>query len=356
MNRRKNIVLLIALLTAQFSWAQIGGESTYGFLSIPATARSTSLANSGIAIWDSDINLSQYNPSLLDSTLDGSFSLNYADYISDVNFGTVSFAKHYQGIGTFSAGIQYFNYGKFTEADISGVKTGTFTSSDYALNLSYARPLNKRIQAGVQLKILYSDYHIHSSAGIALDGGLTYRSEDGQTGLALVFQNLGTQIKPYREGNYENLPFDLQFGFAKKFAHAPFRLMFSLHHLNNWSLAYDNPTEEETSILGESDIPQKKSGFDKFSDGFSNATDEFVRHLNVAVEILPVKNLYLRIGYNFQRYKELAIKDKFGMTGFTFGVGLRIYKFHISYSRAVYHLAGVTNVFSITSNLKEFIK
>ncbi len=356
MNRRIYLVLLIILTIIQYSWGQTGGESTYQFLSIPATARSTSLANSGVAVWDSDLNLCQYNPSLLDSSLDGSFSLNYANYISDINFGTVSFAKHFSGIGTFSAGIQYFNYGDFVKADVSGIKNGNFTSADYAIKLAYARPLNEQIQAGVQLKFLYSDYYINNSAGIALDGGITYRSQDKNTSLALVFQNLGTQIKPYREGNYEKLPFDIQLGFAKKFSHAPFRVTFSLHHLNNWSLAYEEPIKEDNSILGADNLPEKESGFDKFSNGFSNFTDEFIRHLNVGAEILPVKNLYLRVGYNFQRYKELSIQQKFGMTGFTFGVGLRINKFHISYSRAVYHLAGITNVFSITSNLGEFIK
>ncbi len=356
MNNIKNIVLLICLFSAPFLWGQIGGEATYQFLSIPSTARSTSLANSGIAIWDNDLNLCQYNPSLLDSNLDQSFSLNYADYMADVNFGTVSFAKHIQNVGTFSAGIQYFNYGKFTEADVLGIKTGNFTSADYAISVSYARPIHQQIQAGASLKFLYSDYYTNTSSGVAIDGGITYRSKDNNTNVALVFQNLGTQIKPYREGNYEKLPLDVQLGFSKKFSHAPFRVMFSLHHLNNWSLAYKNPTEEENNILGSEETPQKQSKFDKFGENIGHFGDEFIRHLNVGVEITPVNNLYLRIGYNFQRYKELAIKQKFGMTGFSFGVGLRIYKFHISYSRAVYHLAGTTNVFSITSNLREFIK
>ncbi len=352
----KHTIGILFLFLVQSIQGQIGGEATYQFLSIPVTARTASLANSSVAVLDQDINLCQYNPSLLDSNLDQSFALNYANYIADINFGAISYAKHFKKIGTFSAGLQYFNYGKFTEANETGFKYAEFSAADYAFNVSYAKPIHPQIQAGVRLKLLYSDYRYYYSSGVALDGGFTYHSIDKNTSIALVFQNLGHQIKPYREGNYENLPFDVQLGFSKKFAHAPFRVMFSIHHLNNWSLAYDSSLDEERDVFNVNDEPEEKSGLNKFGDHFSRFSDEFIRHLNVGVELTPVKNLYLRAGFNFQRFKELAIKDKFGMTGFTFGVGLRIYKFHISYSRAVYHLSGITHTFSITSNLNEFTK
>jgi len=66
------------------------------------------------------------------------------------------------------------------------------------------------------------------------------------------------------------------------------------------------------------------------------------------------KNFFLRAGYNYQRRKELKIPEKRGATGFSFGFGFRIYKFHISYGRAVYHLAGPSNNFSVSMDLNSF--
>jgi hypothetical protein len=326
--------------------AQVGGESTFQFLTLNQSARTSALAGSSIAINDIDINLINSNPALLDSNLHQHIAINYTNYIADINYGMVNYAYHHK-LGTFAASINYFNYGDFTEADETGSKLGEFSASDYAFNLSYAHPLYKNFQWGINLKFLYSDYFQYSSSGLALDGGIAYKSKDKNTGFALVFKNLGQQIKPYREGNYESLPFDLQIGLAQKLKHAPFRFTLALHHLHYWEMAYDSPLDENTSVIGE-ETPKKS--------GFESITDEAIRHLNVGVEIVPGKNFYLRAGYNFQRLKEMAIKDKFGMVGFSFGAGIRIYKFHISYSRAIYHVAGASNTFSISSNLNEFIK
>jgi len=45
-----------------------------------------------------------------------------------------------------------------------------------------------------------------------------------------------------------------------------------------------------------------------------------------------------------------------GMVGFSMGFGFRVSKFHFSYGRASYHLAGGTNHFSLTVNLSEFYR
>jgi len=344
LKRIHTIILLFGITLS--SLAQIGGEATYQFLSLPNSARSSALANTSIGVWDSDLSLSISNPSLLDSTMTQHLALNYANYIADINYGSAAYSHHFDNIGTFAFAINYFNYGDFKEADPTGAILGEFSAADYAFNLIYAKALLPNLQMGVNLKFLYSDYYKYYSSGLALDAGLTYHNDDKKRSLALVVKNFGTQIKPYREENYEELPLDVQIGFSQRLNHAPFRFLISLHHLNNWSLSYDSPLDQEDNILG-NEAPKEKSNIDQIGD-------ELIRHLNLGVELVPGKNFYLRAGYNFQRLKELTIEDKYGMVGFSFGAGIRIYKFHISYGRAIYHVAGATNTFSITSNLKEF--
>ncbi len=326
--------------------AQVGGESTYQFLSLPSSARVSSLSNSSIAVWDQDINLILSNPSLLDSSMHRNLALNYADYIADINYGMVAYAHYIKDIGTFALAVNYMHYGTFQEADITGDILGNFTASDYAFNMFYSKAVFHNLQIGGNLKFLYSNYYQYYSSGLAIDAGITYHNDKKNQALSFVIKNLGHQVKPYRDGNYEGLPFDIQLAFAQKLKHAPFRFLVALHHLHNWQMSYDSPLDMKNTIVGE-DEETKVSVFDKIGN-------EAIRHLNIGAEIVPGKNFYLRFGYNFQRMKEMVISDKFGMVGFSFGAGIRIRKFHISYGRAIYHVAGATNTFSITSNLGEF--
>ena len=178
-----SLFLTINIWQAQ---AQVGGKATYQFLSVPYTARTSALAGSNLAIWEHDLNNTYINPSLLDSSLDQHLSLNYQNYLSDINYGLVSFAKYFKKYGTFAASINYLHYGEFTEADATGMRLGTFSASDYSFNIYYAHPINNKWQIGTSFKILYSSYYHYSSVGFALDGGITYHNEE-KTYLLLSF-------------------------------------------------------------------------------------------------------------------------------------------------------------------------
>ena len=344
---KKVFSLFLLMINIGYLQAQIGGKATYQFLSMPYTARTSALSGSNLAIWDNDLNNLYINPALLDSSQDQHLSLNYQNYLSDINYGLVSFAKYFKKYGMFAASINYLHYGTFTEADATGMRLGTFSASDYSLNIYHARPINSKWQIGAAFKILYSSYYHYNSMGIALDGGISYHNDAKNLSFAFVFQNLGHQLKPYREGNYEPLPFNTQIAFAKKLEHAPFRFLLNLHHLHNWGMRYESPINLSNVFLTEADSSNEISTFDKIGD-------EFIRHINVGVEIVPTQNIFLRISYNFQRYKEMLVDDRYGMLGFSFGLGIKINKFRISYAHTIYHVAGASNTFSISSNLHEF--
>ncbi len=118
-------------------------------------------------------------------------------------------------------------------------------------------------------------------------------------------------------------------------------------NLEKWDLTYVDPANPVLTVdplTGES-IKQNKTKI---------FGDKLMRHIVIGGEFLITKNFFLRAGYNYQRRKELKIPEKRGSTGFTFGFGLRIYKFHLSYGRALYHLAGATNNFSVSFDLNNF--
>jgi hypothetical protein len=52
----------------------------------------------------------------------------------------------------------------------------------------------------------------------------------------------------------------------------------------------------------------------------------------------------------------LGVESRMSTVGLSWGFGFRISKFHISYGRATYHLAGASNHFSISTNFSDFIR
>jgi hypothetical protein len=55
------------------------------------------------------------------------------------------------------------------------------------------------------------------------------------------------------------------------------------------------------------------------------------------------------------RRAELAVQTKRGLSGFSFGMALKIYRFTIDYGYGFYHLAGKSHMIGISTSVKEFL-
>jgi len=345
MKRSNSSSFLFLLLMFPFlSIAQIGGNNTFEFLNLTTPARVIALGGSVISIKDNDLNIAIQNPSLLDTSMHNNLSISYVDYFTDVQYGYAAYSRSYKNIGSFSAGMQFVDYGKFTAAEINGVITGQFTAAEYALNLSYARPIDSLFSVGATLKTIYSTLEEYQSIGNAIDIGSVYSSKKHMLSAALVIKNLGRQWTKYGLER-ESLPFEIQFGISKKINHAPFRINFTTTHLEKWDMTYTDPAINTTDpITGEVILKSK----------FSQFSDKLARHFVFGGEVLLSKNFHLRVGYNFQHRQELKLQSRTGIVGFSYGFGLRINRFHLSYGYAKYHFAGGPNHFTISTNLSDF--
>ncbi len=340
------IILLFCTLKIN---AQAGGNYTYAFLNIPNSARAASLGGKTAAIPADDLNFPFHNPSLLNNEMSDHFVLNYVSYFAGINLGYVSYAKTIENIGNFAAGIHYINYGNFIASDIYGNKTGSFSASEYAFNFIYSKKIDSLFNAGINVKPVYSIFENYNSFGVAADLALTYFNPAKLLCAAIVLKNMGMQIIPYYDGNREPLPFEVQAGISQKLHYAPFRFSLLLQHLQKFDLTYDNTINENTEIDPFSGEPVSKNKFEIFGD-------KIMRHAIFGVEFLPVENFYLNISYNYQRRQEMKIQLKTSLVGFSWGFGFKVSKFHFSYGRASYHLAGASNHFSLSTNFTEFYK
>ena len=340
----KQIYYLVILLCITFftSSAQIGGESTYQFLELTNSARMAALGGNQIALHDTtDLNLPFNNPALLHKAMDNRVLVNYVNYLTDINYGYASYAKTYNGIGNFALGMHYINYGNFREATETGELTGAnFSAAEYALNIIYSNNY-KRLNYGAILKPILSSFESYQSVGIAADLGVSFMSKTGLTNIALVASNIGTQITTYYDnGNREKIPFNLQVGMSRRLTHAPIIFSITLQNLSNWDLA--NP-EPDPNSDDEMNIFEREENFAK----------QIMRHTVLGIEFLPSKNFILRAGYNYQLRQELKFDDKLSSVGFSFGFGVKVKRFRLDYANTRFHLAGSSNLFSLSINLNE---
>jgi hypothetical protein len=338
----KSILLTCCFIVYVYNvgFAQTGGVGTYKFLEKAGSARSASLGEKNISVSDGDLNMVANNPALLTESSASKLALNYLSYYADISMGYAAYSLKQNSKASLAAGIQYINYGSFDGRDVVGNATSSFNATDMALNIFYSRPIDSAFRIGVTVKPLLSYYERYSSMGIAFDAGATYTIDEGRLTFAAVIRNVGTQIKPYVSGKYEDLPFEAMLGISQRLHHAPFRISLTLHSLQRYEMTYDDIFEKENSF-GETASDSKAEKF------MENA----LRHAIIGVEFLPSKSFFINGSFNYQRRKEMMLLDAPGATGFAFGGGLNLRKFSFCYSYSQYFVSGGAHTFSLQLNL-----
>jgi len=337
--------LIIFLLVLNPAKAQIGGDNTFEFLNLPASARIGAIGDNYLAAKDGDITLALTNPSLISPAINNFLSLSFVDYFTDINYGFAMYGNTFKKAGSFVGTLQFYDYGKFTYADETGQTYGTFQASDYALNIGWGRELDSSFSIGANFKTIFSSYESYSSWGIAVDVAGSYHNSKKQLTLSLIARNMGVQLSSYYGSQRAPLPFQIDFGLSKRLKHLPFRFFLNYNHIEKWDLTYVDPNDpnQYDPFTGE---PKSQSGIADFAD-------KFMRHIVIGGELVFAKVISVRLGYNYQRRQELKVSDKPGMTGFSWGLGLNVKRFNISYARSTYHLGGSPNYFTLTSNLHD---
>ena len=343
--RSKLLVLSVILLYSLSVFSQ-AGVGVYRFLDLPVSSRMAAIGGYNVSLRDNDLNFAFLNPSLLTAETDGVIGLNFSSYLADIKFGTAMYGHNFGDKNYAAIGVQYVDLGKFDGRDETDNPTGTFTAKDMALYVLYARPLTNHFTVGGTFKPIFSAYESYTSVGVAMDAGISYKDNIGLFSAGLVFRNLGFQLKSYRtdeDGQHrEPLPIDVQLGGSLKLLHAPFRVSLTLNNLNRWDLSYQSTNQSQTNLDGTTE--QNKISF----------VDMTFRHTVFGVEFVPSNNFYLAAGYNHRRHKEMMIEGYRSLAGFSFGGGLKLYKFHVGFGMTQFQVGNYAYQFSISTSLSEF--
>ncbi len=347
----KVLLFLAFLFCSNYSWGQIGGDNVYEFLNFSSAARITGLGGNLITIKDDDVSLAQANPALLNSSMHQAISFNHNFHLAGIQHGFVNYGHEIKAWKiNVHGGIQYTSYGDFVGTNEFGNVTGNFKASEYAITMGASHQLYENLSIGANVKVISSQLEAYHSVGIATDLAAFYQDSSKSFSATLVVRNLGTQLSTYEEGRQESLPLDLQFGISKKLKYLPFRFSIIAHNLQRWNILYDDPNQEETTLL---------FGDDQSNSERSNTSiffDNLFRHFIFNGEFLfgKTENFRLRVGYNHFRRKELSVENFRSLSGFSLGLGFKINRFRIDYGRSFYHIAGGVNHFSISTNLQSF--
>lgn len=341
----KKYVGLILLILSGVCQAQVGGRATYQFLNTVTSPKIAALGGYALAIDEADLEMSYFNPALLNEGHEKNLTLNYTDYFADINYGYVGYAHRVKKLGVVAGGIKYIHYGTFIHADEGGNIVGEFSVSEIAAIATWSNKYRDAFKYGVNFKMVYSNYFLYNSFGALLDFGGTYKKPGSNFMAALVVKNLGTQITTYSKGNYEPMPFEIQLGISQKLNHAPLRFSINIHNLQQPNIWFDSPNSVVTTNLFTEDSTGTPVG------------EAILRHFTFGMEVLLSKNFQLRTSYNHQRRQELLLRDgsKSGLNGFSFGFGLKIKKFSLDFARSIYSLAGATNHIGISTNFGELL-
>ncbi len=337
----KKLFFLGALILCVTTYGQVGGRSTYQFLNLLNSPRQAALGGKVVTNYDYDPTQGLFNPASINPEMDNQLSLNYVNYLGDVNYGTASYAYLWdRRTQVLHTGVTYINYGSFDGYDEQGNATSSFSGGEVALSFGHARNVAfTNFHVGANVKFISSKLEQYSSFGVAADIAVMYVYEDWDLHITAVARNVGTQITPYEE-TFEKLPFELILGISQTLQNIPIRWHFTLDNMQRWNIAFANPNRDESDLEG--NTTSEKINF----------IDNAFRHMIFGLELFPEGGFNIRLGYNVRRGEELRIVDQRAFAGISAGFSIKLNKLRLSYSYSKFSAAAASSYFGLNMNLQ----
>lgn len=310
---KKTLGALAMLLISTGASAQ-DGENGYKFLDIPVSAHSAALGGGNISIAEDDATMMFTNAALMANVADKSIALGYTSYIHDTKLMSAGFVKLVGDRGMWGIGAQVLNYGSMDETDEMGNVMGEFSANDINIQTSYAYLLSDRWTGAATLKAVMSNYGEFNSTAIGADLAVNYLDEDNGVSFSAVGRNLGGQVDAFFDDK-QTLPFNLSMGISKTLANAPLRISLTADDITHWN-----------------DV-------------------KFIQHFILGADILPSKNTWIAVGYNFRRANEMKVNKAGHGAGLSVGAGLNVKKFKVGVAYGKYHVAASSLVINAAFSL-----
>ena len=328
------LICTFLLSTSAVVAQKVNADEVYSFITLPYSAKATSLGGLNISSIGSDLGLAMYNPGLLESSMDKELHLSVKSYFSNIQQYDFSGA-HYlpKRNWVLGWGIHYMGYGNITMTDASGNEMGNFLANDYVAQVSIASSFKQNIILGATLKLIQSNYGIYKSTGLAMDVSMAYTSSNNLLRASILANNVGLQVHSYTEK--ERLPLNIIMGVSKKLENAPIQFSLTAQRLSIWNNSFYDPSF------------YNQEGYKPPS-----AAQDIFNHIIIGAEANLAEQVSLDFGYNFIRRFDLNIQNQQNwFNGFSAGMGLKLPRVTIQYGNAFFQ-RNLYHHFSIFYSLK----
>ncbi len=204
---------------------------------------------------------------------------------ADIAINVLGFSHRFYSGNALGVYIMAFDLGEFerTTIDLPDGQLGTFSPTLLNLGISYGRTfVDEQIFVGATVKVIHEAIADMSASGIAIDGGVQYRSENQRFKIGVALRNIGPQMRFKGPG----LSTRVNLGGAQvenmvSFVSAAYELPAQL----NIGISYDIPLAENHRLT-------PLFGFHSYSFGKDN--------LGIGVEYAYKKLLTLRFSYLYE--------------------------------------------------------
>ena len=348
---KKVCLFVLALLTVSVSsYSQIGGATTYNFLRLASSWRTTALGEINVTTIDYDPTTQLSNPASLNPLMSREASFSTMVYPGGVNYGNACYVQDFGKRGTYGMGVQYINYGSISETDESGtILRPNLSCNEINIYGGGSYRFGRIFSAGMNVKFIGSWLDGYNSYGLAADMGVSVNDTAHGIVASIVAKNIGGQLTPYSfgSGHREPIPFDMQAGFSVKFKGFPVRFHLTFHDLQRWDIRYSDPASAvQNSLLGDTVKTSKAAA----------ATDEFFRHMIIGAELSIKKVVFLDFSYNDERRQEYKQSSRRSIAGFAIGIGVHVKMITVGIALSPMPLNNTLAQFTLTVNTGGFVK
>jgi len=310
------------------SSAQItGGQSSFAYLQASNSAKIAAIGGDNVSSFGDDPTMIYNNPALLIDEMANKTSLNITSYKSGTRLSSAQYVFKDSKIGMFSAGLTYLNYGLITRRNEGGTNLGDFYANDFVIHASKSYSQDN-FTIGFTPKMAFSQLETYNAFAVATDIGGVFQHPEKQFTVGMTMENVGLVMKNYTDVK-SKLPFNVTAGFSIKPEHMPLKISITAHHLNKFDIVYDDPDQRNQNVFISDSVPYKVPFGAKV-----------LRHFVVGGEFILSKGFNFRMGYNFQRRRELRLDERSGGAGFSFGFMVKAKYYQIDFTKVYNNYAG----------------
>ena len=205
-----------ALASPLVVWAQGTGRS----LDIQPGGRQNGMGAAGVALPDDATGVTWWNPAGLGFVERSAVELTYAQLVpglaSDVSYNYATWVQPMGGWGALGLDIVFLSYGSSDGTDQLGNSTGSFSSNEFAPQVSYGTRILPDLAVGASLKYIRIQLAPGNQHGVgstfAVDVGGLYKIPVAHLSFGANLQNMGPSVTFINEDEASPLSRNLKVG------------------------------------------------------------------------------------------------------------------------------------------------